>query len=132
MSDRFLRVLGAEELLVGAQVLEVLPRRVGGGGGGGGLLLEAQRVIGQEHSIDHPTVSETYIIARLAALDQYLGAGQAKRQSGDRERENSCRVGPEYLHQFYCGLDLEECLFPRCHHSNANSKICRGLRRRRR
>ena len=80
MSDRFLSVLGAEEALVGAQVLEVLPRRVGRGGG---CLPEAHGVLGVEHSIDNIIVFETEVGARLAALEQYLWrGGQAERPLG--------------------------------------------------
>ena len=117
VSDGFLRVLGAAEPLVGAQVLEVLPRRVGGGRGRGGLLPEADGVLGVEHSIDHRTVCETEVVARLPALDQYVWrGGQAERPLGGVgvtfSASHHFRVGPKYLREDRRGLNLEEGLFP--------------------
>ena len=134
MSDGFLRVLGAAEPLVGAQVLEVLPRRVGRGRGRDGLLPEAHGVLGVEPSLDNRTGCETEVVARLPALDQYVWRGlQAERPLGGvgvLRASSHFRVGPKYLREYRRGLDLEEGLFASCHISNAD--VVDDVRRRRR
>ena len=76
----------------GLEVLEVPPRRSGcDGRGGGGFFPEARGVLVAERSIDNRTFCETEVVARLAALDQYIWrGGQAEHQSIDRDTSSCC------------------------------------------